>query len=52
MSSITDIGEMAARCGGLVPAPNSWVIPEKEIPTIPTLPPLTQPCAATDSIAS
>ena len=42
MSSVTDIGVIAARCGGRVPAVKSWVMPEKEMPAIPTLPPLTQ----------
>ena len=52
MSSVTDIGAIAARCGGRVPAVNSWVMPEKEMPTMPTLPPLTHVCAATVSTAS
>lgn len=52
MSSVTDIGVIAARCGGRVPAVKSWVIPENEIPAMPTFPPLTQGCAATVSIAS
>ena len=49
---MTDIGAIAARCGGCVPAVNSCVIPEKEMPAMPTLPPLTQFCAATASTAS
>ena len=49
---MTDIGAMADRCGGCVPAVNSWVMPEKEMPPMPTLPPLTQFWAATVSTAS
>ena len=49
---MTDIGAMAARCGGRTPAPKSWLMPEKEIPTIPTLPPFTQLWAPTVSTMS
>ena len=49
---MTDSGATAARCGGCVPAVNSCVIPEKEIPAMPTLPPLTHFWAATVSTAS
>ena len=52
MSSVTDIGAIAARCGGRVPAANSCVMPENEIPAMPTLPPLTHFWAATVSTAS
>ncbi len=49
---MTDIGVIAARCGGCVPAVKSWVMPEKEMPPMPTLPPLTQGWLPTVSIAS
>ena len=49
---MTDIGAMAARCGGRVPATKSCVMPENEMPARPTFPPLTQGCAATVSTAS
>ncbi len=49
---MTDIGAIADRCGGCVPAVNSCVIPENEMPAMPTLPPLTHGCAATVSTAS
>ena len=52
VSSMTDSGVIAARCGGACAATKSCVMPGYEMPTIPTLPPLTHGCAATVSIAS
>ena len=52
MSSSTDSGVIADRCGGWVLATNSWVMPGNEMPTMPTVPPCTHGCAATASIAS
>jgi hypothetical protein len=52
MSSVTDIGAMAARWGGRVPATKSWVMPENEMPTRPTLRPFTHGWFATVSTAS
>ncbi len=52
MSPVTDIGAIAERCGGRVPATKSWVMPEKEMPAMPTLPPFAQGWAATLSTAS
>ena len=49
---MTDIGAIAARCGGRVPAVKSCVMPENEMPAMPTLPPFTQSWAATVSTAS
>ena len=51
-SAMTDWGVTAARWGGLVVAVNSWVMPEYDRPTIPTLPPRTQSWRATISTTS
>src|SRR5215510_928561 len=52
MSEITERGAMAARWGGCAPPTKSWLMPGNEMPTIPTLPPFTQLCAATVSMMS
>ncbi len=52
MSSSTDSGVIAARCGGRVRATKSWVMPGYEIPTMPTFPFATHGCAAMASMAS
>jgi hypothetical protein len=41
VASITDNGEIAARCGGLSWAVNNWLMPPYEMPIIPTLWPRT-----------
>ena len=46
------IGAIAARWGGCAPATANWEMPENEMPTMPTLPPLTHGWAATTSTAS
>ncbi|MCX5748390.1 MAG: hypothetical protein NT062_38545 [Proteobacteria bacterium] len=51
-SPITDIGAIAARCGGRRLATNSCVMPGYDSPTMPTLPFATHGCAATVSMAS
>jgi hypothetical protein len=52
VSSVTDIGVIAARCGGRVAATNSWLIPPYEMPIIPTRWWRTHGCRATVSITS
>jgi hypothetical protein len=51
-SAMTDCGVTAARCGGRVAAVYSWVIPEYDNPTMPTMPCSTQGWRATISITS
>ena len=50
--SITDIGVIAARLGGRVEATKSWLMPPKEIPSMPTFWCITQGWRATVSTTS
>ena len=46
------MGAMADRLGGRTDAVAIWLNPENEMPTMPTVPPCTQSCAATVSTMS